>query len=55
MRLALGPQEIFFVATPDSDKLYTFKVDIAESANDFGQLSGTYKMVSSVYFRGGQV
>ncbi len=46
IKLAMGPQEIFFVATPSADKLYTFEVDIAESAKDFGQLSGNYEMVS---------
>ena len=45
MRLSLGTQEIFFVATPDDSKLYSFELDVAESAKDFGQLSGTYSLV----------
>ena len=45
MRLSLGAQEIFFVATPNGEKQYTFELDVAESAKDFGQLSGTYSMV----------
>lgn len=45
VRLSLGTQEIFFVATPNGDKQYTFSLDVAESAKDFGQLSGAYSMV----------
>jgi len=45
VKLSMGPQEIFFVATPNSKKVYSFEVDVAESAKDFGQLSGTYDMV----------
>lgn len=47
VRLSLGDQEIFFVATPksESNKQYSFELDVAESAKDFGQLSGTYLMV----------
>ena len=48
MKLSMGLQEIFFVATPDSEKVYTFEMDVAESAKDFGQLSGTYDMVHHV-------
>ena len=45
VRLSLGKEEIFFVATPNSEKQYSFELDVAESAKDFGQLSGTYLLV----------
>ncbi len=45
MKLSLDDQEIFFVATPNSDKQYSFELDVADSAKDFGQLSGIYSMV----------
>ena len=45
MRLAFKEQEIFFVATPNSDKQYSFELDVADSAKDFGQLSGMYSLV----------
>ncbi len=38
-------QEIFFVVTPTSEKLYSFELDVAGAASDFGDLSGTYSMV----------
>ena len=48
MRLALGAEEIFFVATPNAEKQYSFELDVADSAKDFGQLSGTYLLVSTM-------
>ena len=33
------------MATPNDEKQYSFELDVAESANDFGQLSGTYSIV----------
>lgn len=45
MRLSLGAQDIFFVATPNAEKQYSFELDVAESAKDFGQLSGIYSLV----------
>lgn len=45
VRLSLGAQEIFFVATPNAGKQYSFELDVAESAKDFGKLSGTYSLV----------
>ncbi len=51
MRLTSGQQEIFFVATPDDSKEYTFELDVAESAKEFAMTSGTYTLVSKVYSR----
>ena len=45
VKLSLDEQEIFFVATPNSNKQYSFELDVAESAKDFGRLSGTYSLV----------
>ena len=45
MRLTSGQQEIFFVATPDSNKQYTFELDVAESAKEHAMTSGTYSLV----------
>lgn len=45
VRLSLGTQEIFFVATPNSEKQYSFELDVAESVKEFGQLSGSYSLV----------
>ena len=50
MRLSLGAKEIFFVATPDADKQYSFELDVADSAKDFGQFSGSYSMVCVIMF-----
>lgn len=36
------------MATPDANKQYSFELDVAESAKDFGQLSGTYSLVRGV-------
>ncbi|XP_064383244.1 dolichyl-diphosphooligosaccharide--protein glycosyltransferase subunit 2-like [Halichondria panicea] len=44
VRLTSGQQEIFFVATPDNNKEYTFELDVAESAKEFSMSSGTYTL-----------
>ena len=48
VRLSLGSQEIFYVATANSEKQYLFEIDVAEAASDFGQLSGTYDLVNYI-------
>ena len=43
----MGSMEIFFVAMPDKKtSQYTFDLDVAASASDFGHLSGAYSIVS---------
>ena len=40
-------QEVFFVATPNSENQYTFELDVNSAGKDsFGYMSGTYEMVS---------
>ena len=42
-------QEVFFVATHDSENKYTFELDVNSAGKEsFGYASGTYTMVSSI-------
>ena len=45
VRLTLDDMEIFYVATANDNQQYSFELDIAEAATDFGQMSGTYTLV----------
>lgn len=41
-------QEVFFVATANSENQYTFELDVNTAGKDsFGYVSGTYEMVNS--------